>query len=407
MPSPQISSIKDWGWYIVCGMCMGAADLVPGISGGTIAFIMGYYENLINNLKSINRKSLFFLLQMRFAQASELVSLKFLVALVIGVLTSIVVFSQVIDYLLNDEVYRTYLYSGFLGLIFASVIFCAKQVTQWSLKAFIALIFGSVIALYATLFTPHTKEYTEGYNVYIPIPSTGNKPIVNYNHETQQLLNVDNSTLFAMVAKGIITSDTLIESNRTKESRAAKEVLNDKSVSYFEPWIVCCGVIAVSAMLLPGISGSYLLTILGTYPIIIAAIADSVSGIKNLTVDVDSVAILMNLLFGILIGAAIFSRLISWLFNRYHNMTVALLIGFMIGALPTVWPFWSYDYVLMPLKIEKGVRLVASSMVLPEWTSMQFFVSTLIFMLSFFLVMIVESIGEKRSVSKGESDILK
>ncbi|MFI5343105.1 MAG: undecaprenyl phosphate translocase family protein, partial [Chlamydiales bacterium] len=142
-------------------------------------------------------------------------------------------------------------------------------------------------------------------------------------------------------------------------------------------WLIFCGMVAVCALLLPGISGSYLLTLLGVYPMVIGALADWVSHLKQGIFDFDSFEILLNLGLGILIGAALFARLLSWLLKAYPNLSLAILSGFMIGALPSVWPFWSYTSILLPMKLEKGPQLLALDPIWPSWSSSQAYLALL------------------------------
>ncbi|MEM1282369.1 MAG: DUF368 domain-containing protein [Chlamydiota bacterium] len=374
MPKPQLKTPADWLWYLFCGGCMGAADVVPGVSGGTMAFILGYYEDLINNVKNINFKviSLFFRLQ--FRELSEHIAWEFLAVIIVGTLGAIAALSQVITYLLNDEVYRVYLYSGFLGLILASVIFCARKVEVWSKQCVTALILGAGVAFLVTNFTLPSHKEAVYYDVSIPLDFGGTKEISNY--QEGKLVGVKSSELAAMLAKGYVQYDTVIVNTLTAQSTSVGDIVESPSYPIVLPWIVFCGAIAISAMLLPGISGSYLLTILGTYPIVIGALADLTYGLKDFHLDWDAVILLSNLLVGILFGGAFFSRVISWLFTHYYHATISLLVGFMVGALKSVWPFWTYTYQLLPLKLDNGPKLISVSPILPEihlpllWTAL-------------------------------------
>ena len=232
---------------------MGAADIVPGISGGTIAFIMGFYQNLIDSIKNINAKSISFLLPLLF-----------------GIILAFLTLANFFYFILQHPVYKVFLYSTFLGLVIASTIFCAKQLQNWKVTHFLFLTIGILLAYLLTGASLQTEHFT-------------------YNG--------------------------------------------------FSWWLIFCGIIAVSAMLLPGISGSYLLSILGVYPLAIGAVKDFTVSIKQFSFNPEASMILFNLMIGIAIGAALFSRIISWLLTHYHNSTIALLTGFMIGALRSVWPF--------------------------------------------------------------------
>lgn len=238
---------------------MGIADLIPGISGGTIAFIMGFYETLLQSLRSVQKKE----------------SLLFLFPLAGGMGTSILLLSGMIHFLLEENDYRDYLYSSFLGLIFASFYFCIKKVEKWDAKAILLCFFGLVTAF---LF------------------STSSLGKVSY---TQQ--------------------HTLI----------------------LDPWLIFCGIIAVCAMLLPGISGSYMLTIFGVYPLIIRSLVQFRKIFSEGIFDAEAFFILLSLGIGVLIGFFSFSHAVSWLLDKYRNSTIAMLCGFIFGACPSVFPYWN------------------------------------------------------------------
>lgn len=398
MPQPFLKGFADWLWYFFCGLCMGAADIIPGVSGGTMAFILGFYESLISNVKNINFKVLGLVATLKFSKLSKYIAWQFLLILVLGILVAIASMSQVITRLLNHEVSRVYLYSGFLGLILASVIFCIRKVEKWTLRSVLSLVVGGIAAFMLTNFTVvrSSQKNITTYNVAISENFSESKNVSNYDPDSHLLLGVSLSTMSAMLAKGYITKESPIINTSTGEKAKVGDVVASSKYPIILPWIVFCGAVGISAMLLPGISGSYLLTILGTYPLVISALADLVSGLKNLQVDHDAAILIANLLVGILIGAALFSRVISWLFAHYHNATIALLVGFMIGALKSVWPFWIVEYQLIPIKLPKGPQLVGIQPTLPELGTPLFWTSLFIIVASFILVFCLEIIAARK-----------
>ena len=260
----------SWLRLLICGICMGTADIIPGISGGTVAFIMGFYPDLIKSIKSLNKHAIGLLLTFQFKEFGKSIAWKFLLILMAGMGIAFVTLSKLIHFLLQHSLYKIYLYSFFLGLVLASTIFCAKQIKTWRLTHYLMTFSGILIAYFLT----------------------GN----------------------ALQAQLILTEG-------------------------FNWWIVFCGMIAISAMLLPGISGSYLLSILGVYPVVIASINTFLSDLKEGLFNKDAFMLLLSLFSGIVIGAILFSRVVAWLFTHYREMTIALLTGFMLGALRSVWPF--------------------------------------------------------------------
>lgn len=312
---------------------MGIADLVPGISGGTIAFIMGFYQPLLDSIKTLNWSALQHLLKGRWREFDRLVAWKFLLTLVSGVITAFICLANFFHFIFQHEVYRTYLYSLFLGLILASFTFCMRQIKHWNWGCLLSLAVGAYLAYALT-------------DVTIASPTSG-----QIFHEDVQLLNVR---------------------------------------------LILCGAIAICALLLPGISGSYLLTIFGVYPTVIEAFVDFIKGIKQASFNSEAFAILFSLGIGIVIGALGFARLVSWLLRSYPGQTLSMLSGFMIGALRSVWPFWTYEYALNPLKLAKGPQLIPIQAYLPSWDAPEVLPAVLCALAGFFLVFALEAVAKSQ-----------
>lgn len=234
------------------GVAMGAADAVPGVSGGTIAFISGIYEELINTISNVNL-SLFKTLKTDGLKAFwKQANGSFLLALLTGIIISFVSFMRLAKYLI--EQHPILIWSFFFGLIVVSIYFVGKQITKWNILTFLAIIIGAVVAFYIT-----------------SLPS----------------LAANNNPWFLFIA----------------------------------------GAIAICAMILPGISGSFILVILGAYKTLSNAINDF---------DIKRIVIFAG---GAIVGLLSFSRILKWLFKNYHNATLALLTGFILGSLNKVWPW--------------------------------------------------------------------
>ena len=246
-------NLKDYLVIGLKGMAMGAADVVPGVSGGTIAFISGIYEELLGSISNVNFDLLKTLKQDGFKAAWKEVNGNFLLSLFIGIFVSIVSLAKAIKYLLENE--PVLLWSFFFGLVLASVIYIAKQITKWNSVAILALILGSFLAYYITTLNPLVSE--------------------------------NSSILFMFIA----------------------------------------GAIAICAMILPGISGAFILVLLGAYKPVLAAVNDR---------DYKTVAAVG---FGAIIGLLAFSKVLKWLFTHYKNYTLAVLTGFIIGSLNKIWPW--------------------------------------------------------------------
>ena len=232
---------------------MGAADVVPGVSGGTIAFISGIYEELLNSISSFNLSLFSVLKNEGFKKVWKMVNGRFLLALFIGICISVLSLAKLIENLLENH--PILIWSFFFGLVLASIIYIAKQIKIWNIKSYLYLIFGLIFAYYITTLNP----------------------VISQNSS---------------------------------------------------PWFLfLAGMIAICAMILPGISGSFILVLLGAYKPILNAIN---------TKDFFSVFIFMA---GAILGLLTFSRVLKWLFSKYKNYTLALLIGFIAGSLNKIWPW--------------------------------------------------------------------
>lgn len=238
------------------GFCMGAADIVPGVSGGTIAFITGIYEQLLLAIKSVNARFAASLLRLDLRAALDEVHLRFLLPLLFGLGLAIVGFSRFMHYLLHNHPVETW--SLFMGLIAASIWVVGRKVDRWNLQALGAVVLGALA----------------GYLVVGMIPVT--------------------------------TPD--------------------------DWWFIfLCGMIAICAMILPGVSGAFLLLLLGKYEYITGTLKNPFEPGNALVIIVFSA--------GCVVGIAGFSRFLTYLLKRWHGGTVALLTGLMIGGMRKVWPW--------------------------------------------------------------------
>lgn len=243
---------KDYLILVVKGIGMGAADVVPGVSGGTIAFITGIYEELINSIKSVNLKALKLLFSFKIVEFWNTINGTFLLSVLLGIGISVFSLAKGLQYLLENH--PVLVWSFFFGLIVASAIYVAKSIKKWNISTIIAGIAGIVFAYFITVITPAEANTT---------------------------------TWFIFIS----------------------------------------GAIAICAMILPGISGSFILVLLGMYKFILDAVG-------NLQITV-----ILTFMLGAAIGIIAFSNVLSWLLKKFHNQTIAVLAGFMVGSLNKVWPW--------------------------------------------------------------------
>jgi putative membrane protein len=298
-------------------MGMGAADVVPGVSGGTIAFITGIYTELIASIKSITSAVTRDLFSLNFKEFWKSINGNFLVAVLSGVILSIALLTRLVLYLL--EFYPIHLWSFFFGLIIASAIIVFQRISKWNITVIISAIAGIIIAYAITEASP-----------------------------------VETPTAY---------------------------------------WFIfLSGFIAICAMILPGISGSFILLLLGKYEYILTAV-------KEL-----KIAVILIFIIGCVSGLLAFSHVLTWLLKRYHDIAVALLAGFMIGSLNKVWP---WKITISSFVNDKGVvKPIEQDNVLPS----QYFFDTghepfliaavTLIIAGFFLVILLERIGKIFNMQK-------
>lgn len=234
------------------GIAMGSADVVPGVSGGTIAFITGIYETLLDSIKSVDKEAFGYLKSFDIKGLWKHVNGSFLLTLMLGIATSVLSLAKIITELLASHPIQVW--SFFFGLIVISALIILREIKQWHFGIIIAILVGIAVAYFIT----------------------SSKPA-----ETPE------ASWFLFIA----------------------------------------GAFAICAMILPGISGAFILLLFGKYEYVLTAI-------KEMNI--------MDILFfglGCIFGLLSFARLVSWLFKKYHNITVGVLSGFMIGSLNKVWPW--------------------------------------------------------------------
>ena len=241
--------------YIVLalkGCAMGMADVVPGVSGGTIAFISGIYEELLDSIRSVNATALKLLLKFRLAEFWRHINGRFLLPVLLGIAIAIFSLARLMTYLLVNHPIA--IWSFFFGLIVASALLVAKQIGRWDWRTVLAFVVGAVAAWWITVATP---------------------------------AETPNDWWFVMLS----------------------------------------GAIAICAMILPGISGAFILLLLGKYQYIMHAVGEF------------NIPVIVVFVIGAVAGIISFSHLLSWLLKHWHDVTVAVLMGFMVGSLNKVWPW--------------------------------------------------------------------
>ena len=309
-----MSGFKNTLMLFLKGVGMGGADVVPGVSGGTIAFITGIYEELLDSIKAVDVEALKLLVTFKFSAFWTKINGSFLLPLFLGILASVFSLASLMHYLLNNHAIS--LWSFFFGLIIVSSILVLRETKKWKALNIISIIIGIVVAYAVTELTPTSTP---------------------------------NGYLFIYLA----------------------------------------GAIAICAMILPGISGAFILLILGKYVFITGALKDF------------DLAVIAVFALGCLTGLLTFARAVSWLLKKYHDVAIAVLSGFMIGSLNKVWPW----------KIITAFRLNSEGEQVPTLTenvlpgeylrqlgeNPQVFQAVLFMALGIFIVVLIEKIAHYKA----------
>ena len=255
------------------GVAMGAANVIPGVSGGTIALITGIYERLINALKSGDITSLKLLLSGKFRDFWQRIDGRWLSILIAGVAISIVTLAKLFEYLLEHHEQLTMAF--FFGLILVSIWYVAKRIEHWKPSVWVALAIGASVAILIATLAPASENASFAY-------------------------------------------------------------------------VFLCGVIAISSMILPGLSGSFVLIIMGNYALVLGAISTF------------SLSILLPMALGCMVGLIVFSHVLAWVFKHYQDHTLALMTGFVVGSLVVIWP-WKNAIVEQVTRVGKPPKDVIVS----------------------------------------------
>ena len=295
--SPGVKKLKMYNFLILFlkGIAMGIANIIPGVSGGTIALITNIYEDFINSLKSFDHLALKMLFNKEFEKFYNHTNLKFLTPVIIGLISSIFGVAKTFEILFNK--FPTQIWAFFFGLVLASIYYIAKDIKKWNTRIFLSLFFGILIAFSMSYINPNPTENTN----FI--------------------------------------------------------------------FILFCGIIGICGMILPGLSGSYILMLMGNYELLmvkcISYLFDTIklfiSGKWELlfTNEITNIHLiyLCLFIFGSILGIIIFSHIISWVFKNFRNITLAILTGFVFGSLNIIWP-WKNKIFHQTLKDRNGDLII-------------------------------------------------
>ncbi|WP_323788085.1 DUF368 domain-containing protein [Psychroserpens sp.] len=320
----MIRQFKDYLFITFKGIAMGAADVVPGVSGGTIAFISGIYEELIESIDNLNLSVFKVWKKDGFKTAWSSINGSFLLALFSGIAISILSLAKLIKWLLHNE--PILLWAFFFGLVLASILYIGKQIQSWSPKIILAIIITSILSYFITLAEPFASPDSPFYLLF-------------------------------------------------------------------------CGFIAIIAMILPGVSGAFILLILGAYETAINTVNNLIEGVTTGNWDILKGALLnfFLLAIGAVVGLKVFSKALNWMFKHHKNLTLAILTGFMIGSLNKIWP---WKNVLKTRINSEGIEVtVLDESILPSsYTGdPQILFAVIFVVIGFATILILENLGHKKS----------
>ncbi len=299
---------KKMNFYLILkGMAMGAANVIPGVSGGTIALITGIYEELIDSIKSFNLEALKLLLKFKWKKFVDYTNFYFILQILFGLVIAIFSLAKIFKYLFQN--YPVYIWAFFFGLVLASVYFVGKTVRKWTFSTIVSFLIGLGVAIAVTILHPAGEN----------------------THPLYLFLN---------------------------------------------------GIIAIISMILPGLSGSFVLILLGNYQLV------AIDAINHFNLK-----ILLPFLLGAIIGLISFSYILSWLFKKYKNQTIALMTGFILGSLSILWP-WKKEVYLMKdgeFVTKHGHKLIAYyKQVLPSSFDREFWLAIFFILLGIWSIYYLE-----------------
>jgi putative membrane protein len=298
--------------HFLKGFAMGVANVIPGVSGGTIALLTGIFERLINALKSFDVEAVRLLLKFKFKEFARHVDFGFLVAVFLGVGVSIVSVAKLLEFLFQS--YPVYVWSFFFGLILVSVWFVGKSIGKIDVPAAISFVAGAVVAFGLSVMNPATENTAFWY-------------------------------------------------------------------------LIICGAVAICSMILPGLSGSFVLILMGNYQLIMIY-----------AVSHFDMGIIIPVGIGVVVGLLAFSHFLSWLLSRYARQTMAVLTGFIFGSLGTIWP-WKNPVYLMQDSVEvlkNGKPIIQSyQMYFPQEFSVEVVVAILLMIAGMAALWALERSSEK------------
>lgn len=295
---------------ILKGALMGTANVIPGVSGGTMALLTGIFEKLIDAIKSFDLTAVKLVCRFKFKELFEHIDFKFLTAIGIGVIGSILTVARILEYLF--EHHALYVWAFFFGLILASVYFVGKKIIQRNITVYLLFAVGTAIAVAIAFMEPAARN--ESF-----------------------------------------------------------------------PYLILCGAVAMCSMILPGLSGSFVLLLMGNYELVMIE-----------AVNTFNLKVIIPMGIGAVGGLVVFARLLSWVFKKFHDQTIALLTGFIFGSLVILWPWKEAIIKTFQKGDEIKEKVVGYDYALPEFNA-ETAIALAIMVAGILIIALVETLAGKKS----------
>ena len=305
------NTIKKYTTLTLKGFAMGAANVIPGVSGGTIALITGIFERLIDAIKSFDGTAIKLLFTGKIKDLIKHVDLYFLISVFFGMVTSVVTLAKLLEYLFIN--YPVFVWAFFFGLILASVYFVGKTINKWNISVIIPFIIGTALAVAISTLNPATQ--------------------------------------------------------------------ND---AFF--YLVICGVVAICSMILPGLSGSFILILMGNYELVMIQAVNNVD-----------IGILVPVMIGAIGGLIAFSHVLSWIYKKYKDQTISTLTGFILGSLSILWPWKNEIYLLDQagnFVLKNGEKIIqGSTKYIPEVFNTEIIIAVSLMIAGIITISLIEKVA--------------
>lgn len=309
------NQIKKYISIILKGFAMGAANVIPGVSGGTIALITGIFERIINAIKSFDGTAIKLLFKGKIKELIKHTDLYFLIAVFFGMVASVVSLAKLLEFLFVH--YPVFVWAYFFGLILASVYYVGKRINRWSLSVIVTFIVGASSAIVISVLNPAAQ--------------------------------------------------------------------ND---SFF--YLIICGVVAICSMILPGLSGSFILILMGNYELVM------IQAVNNFDLK-----ILLPVMIGAIGGLIAFSHILSWIYNKHKDQTISVLTGFILGSLGILWP-WKNEIYLVDMAgeyiLKNGEKIVqGSTKYIPETFNTEVIIAISLMIIGIITISLIEKIASTQN----------